>query len=292
MNVLLALLSAFAHSMGSVTIRIYQKRYQKSWADYRLFQSVRSLMTGLGNLVMAGFILKMDGIGWALALCYGLDLALTSILIAYCYTCGPMSVTSVITNACVVLPIAVGCIWYGETLTAPQILGFVFLAGCFLLSAINPKEKKSDIQPKWYLLVFLAFFCNGMGAVLLNIYGRVAAAGERNSFLAIGYVIASLLYLLDHGRLVQKTGPVDMKGMINPLLVVLLIVGAMGGFVGNGLLMSLNTSMPASVLYPLVNGGIAVIVATLSCVLFKERMTLQRLFTILLGIAAIVTLNL
>jgi len=292
MNILLALLSAFAHSVGSVVVRLYQKKYQKSWADYRLFQSARSLLTCLGNFVLAGFCLKLDGIGWALALCYGLDLAVTSILTAYCYTCGPMSVTSVITNACVVLPIAVGCIWYGETLTVLQVLGFVFLAGCFLLSAINPKEKKSDIQPKWYILVFLAFFCNGMGAVLLNIYGRVAAAGERSSFLAIGYFVSAVLYLLDHGRLVQKTGPVDVKGIVNPLLVVLLVAAAMSGFAGNSLLMSLNTSMPASVLYPLVNGGIAVIVATLSCVVFKEKMTLQRLFTILLGVAGIVTLNL
>ena len=38
--------------------------------------------------------------------------------------------------------------------------------------------------------------------------------------------------------------------------------------------------------------GIAVIVAVISCVVFKEKMTLQRLFTILLGLAAIVALNL
>lgn len=292
MNIVLALLSALAHSMGNIAVRGYQKNLQIQVADFRLFQTVKSLLTSIGYLILAGFVLKIDGYGLGLALCYGLDLAVTSILIAVCYTCGPMSVTSVISNACVVMPIAVGCLVYNETMTTTRILGFVFLAGCFVLSAVNRGEKKTDIQPRWYLLVFLAFVCNGMGAVLLNIYGRVAAAGERNTFLAIGYFISSLIYLVDHGRLVKKEGPVQLKPILKPILAVMILASSMGGFVGNGLLMSLNTSMPASVLYPLVNGGIAVIVTVASCVVFKEKMTLQRFFTILLGLAAIVTLNL
>jgi len=178
-------------------------------------------------------------------------------------------------------------------MTPTRILGFVFLAGCFLLSAVNPGEKKKkDTQPIWYLLVFLAFFCNGMGAVLLNIYGRVAGSGERNSFLAIGYLVSGLLFLPGHFKAAKENGPVDPKQFLKPMVALLVVVGSMGGFIGNGLLMSLNLSMPASVLYPLVNGGIAVIVAIISCIVFKEKLTLQRFFTILLGLAAIVTLNL
>ena len=142
------------------------------------------------------------------------------------------------------------------------------------------------------MLVFLAFFCNGMGAVLLNIYGRVAASGQRNSYLALGYFVSALIYLTNHFLLVRKNGPVELRKVARPLLVPVLAMGALGGFIGNSILMSLNTVMPASLLYPLVNGGIAVIVASLSCVLFKEKLTLQRALTILVGLAAIVTLNL
>ena len=293
MHIMMALLSALAHSCGSVSLRTYQTKYQVSLADLRLYQCARALLTGIGNLILAGFCLRLDSTGLALALCYGLDLTLTSILTARCYTYGPMSVTSVITNACVVMPIALGCLVYGETMTPTRILGFVFLAGCFLLSAVNPGEKKKkDTQPIWYLLVFLAFFCNGMGAVLLNIYGRVAGSGERNSFLAIGYLVSGLLFLPGHFKAAKENSPVDPKQFLKPMVALLVVVGSMGGFIGNGLLMSLNLSMPASVLYPLVNGGIAVIVAIISCIVFKEKLTLQRFFTILLGLAAIVTLNL
>ena len=294
MNLLLALLSATAHSMNSVAIRTYQTKLQRSMADFRLYQTVVALVVALSNLVLSGFVVELDRMGLLLGLCYGLDLALTGILTAKCFACGPMSLTSVITNACVLLPIAVGCIWYDEVMTLPQIVGCVLLAATFVLSAVNPKKdgQRESIQPKWYLLVFLAFFCNGMGAVLLNIYGRVAAAGQRNSFLALGYFVSALIYFGNHVTLCRKSGPVDYKGILCPLLVLLLLMSSMGGFIGNSILMSLNTAMPASLLYPLVNGGIAVIVAIASCVIFREKLTMQRLLTILVGLAAIVSLNL
>lgn len=295
MNLLLALLSAGAHSMGSIAVRTYQTKLQKNLADFRLYQTVTALVVCLSNLIMAGFTLELDRMGLLLALCYGVDLAATGMLTAICFACGPMSLTSVITNACVVLPIAVGCIWYDEVMHAPQIIGCVLLACTFVISALKPGKggtAKTAIPAKWYLLVFLAFFCNGMGAVLLNIYGRVAASGQRSSFLAIGYFVSSLCYLASHFFIRRRTGPVDFRAIVRPMLILLLAMSSMGGFIGNSILMSLNTVMPASLLYPLVNGGIAVIVAAASCFIFREKLTLQRLLTILVGLAAIVTLNL
>ena len=81
----------------------------------------------------------------------------------------------------------------------------------------------------------------------------------------------------------KQTGPVAFKQILRPILPLLLLMSSMGGFLGNSILMSLNTVMPASLLYPLVNGGIAVIVAIASCVIFREKLTLQRLMTILVG---------
>ena len=292
MDFLLAIISASAHSMGSVSLRLYQTRLQKNTADLRLFQSLSRLLTAVGYIILNGFCLQLDGVGLTLALCYGLDLALTGALVSACYQCGPMSVTSVITNACVALPIAVGCIFYQEVMTLPQILGCVLLGATFLLSGLSGKQVKSRIEPKWYFLVALAFFCNGMGAVLLNIYGRVAGSGERNSYLAVGYALAAVLYFLFHKCEERKSEKVDLRGYFKPLLLVLVVAASMGGFIGNGLLMSLNTSMPASVLYPMVNGGIGVIVAIVSCTFFREKLTLQKFLAILTGLGSIVLLNL
>ena len=131
MNILLAFFSASAHSVNSVALRLYQTRLQQKPADLRLYQSLYMFLAAFGYLLCTGLQPQLDGAGLALALCYGLDLALTGTLVTACYLCGPMSVTSVITNACVALPIAVGCIFYREVMTLPQILG------CLLLGALG-----------------------------------------------------------------------------------------------------------------------------------------------------------
>ena len=292
MNFLLAFLSASAHSMNSISLRLYQTKLQKNTADLRLYQSLYMFLAALGYLSFNGLRLQLDTTGLLLALCYGIDLAMTGTLVSACYQCGPMSVTSVITNACVALPIAVGCLFYREIMTASQILGCVLLGVTFLLSSLGGKEKTAHIAPKWYPLVALAFFANGMGAVLLNIYGRVAGSGERNSFLAVGYCVAAVIYQIIHQLEARKTGKIQLRSFFKPLLPVLVVLAAMGGFIGNGLLMSLNTSMPASVLYPMVNGGIGVIVAIVSCTFFREKLTVQKLLAILTGLGSIVLLNL
>ena len=120
MNFLLAILSASAHSVNSISLRLYQTNFQKSVADLRLFQGLAMLLAAVCYWGLNRFSLQLETAGLLLALCYGLDLVLTGITVSICYLCGPMSLTSVISNACVVLPIAVGCIFYQEIF--PELL--------------------------------------------------------------------------------------------------------------------------------------------------------------------------
>lgn len=292
MNFLLAILSASAHSVNSVALRLYQTKFQKSVADLRLYQGLVMLLAAILYWAMNGFSLKLETAGLLLALCYGLDLVLTGITVSICYQCGPMSLTSVISNACVVLPIAVGCIFYDERMNLNQIIGCILLFITLALPCFERSDRTGRISWKWFPLILLAFFFNGMGAVLLNIYGRVADAAGRNAYLSIGYFSCALLYLcislLHHKRMGLKPG----KGFFSPLLLPVLAGASLGSFLGNGILMSLNTRMPATILYPMVNGGIGVLVALVSCTVFKEKLTTLKFIAILTGVASIVFLNL
>ena len=292
MSFLLAILSASAHSVSSVSLRLYQTKLQKSVADLRLFQGLAMLLAAICYFTLNGFSLALDKTGLLLALCYGLDLVLTGITVSICYQCGPMSLTSVISNACVVLPIAVGCIFYGEVMHFNQILGIVLLAITLALPCFESGNTGGKISWQWFPLILLAFFFNGMGAVLLNIYGRVADAAGRNAYLSIGYFVGAFCYLCisfsHHKRMHIK----PEKTFFAPLLLPVLLGSALGSFIGNGLLMALNTKMPATILYPMVNGGIGVLVAIISCTFFKEKLTVLKFIAILTGVASIVFLNL
>lgn len=292
MNFLLAVLSASAHSVNSISLRLYQTKFQKSVADLRLFQGLAMLIAAVCYWALNRFSFKLETSGVLLALCYGLDLVLTGITVSICYQCGPMSLTSVISNACVVLPIAVGCIFYREVMTFNQILGIVLLGITLALPCFEGSNSSGKISWQWFPLILAAFFFNGMGAVLLNIYGRVADAAGRNAYLSIGYFTGAFLYLLISLFHHKRMGLRPEKGFFSPMLTIVLVASALGSFIGNGILMSLNTRMPATILYPMVNGGIGVLVAIVSCTVFKERLTILKFLAILTGIASIVFLNL
>lgn len=292
MHILLALLSAAAHASSMASVRMYQTRLQKSVVDFRLFQAMYIFAASVAYFVLSGFRLELDARGWGLALCYGASFYITAMANAACLECGPMSLTSVIVNSSIIMSIAVGCIWYDEVMSATQIIGCVLLAGTFILSGFQPGKGSGAIPMKWYPLVFTAFFMNGVGAVLLNIFGRASDAGAKNSFLAVGYLLAAVSFFLTHLGLMKRRGRANARPDMRPLLIVLVLLAAFGSFIGNGLLMSLNDAMPATILYPLVNGGIAVMASILSCTVFREKLTRQRLLTILMGLGAIVALNL
>lgn len=292
MNFLLAILSASAHSLNSVALRLYQTRFQKTVADLRLYQGLVMLLAAILYWVLNGFSLKLETAGLWLALCYGLDLVLTGITVSICYQCGPMSLTGVISNACVVLPIAVGCIFYDERMNLNQILGCILLFITLALPCFERGSRSEKINWKWFPLILLAFFFNGMGAVLLNIYGRVADAAGRNAYLSIGYFSCAVLYLLISLSHHKRLGLTPGKGFFSPVLTLVLAGSAIGSFLGNGILMALNTRMPATILYPMVNGGIGVLVAIISCTVFKEKLTVLKLVALITGVASIIFLNL
>ena len=291
MNFLLAILSASAHSVNSISLRLYQTKAQKSVADLRLFQGLAMLIAAICYWGLNGFSLRLETTGVLLALCYGLDLVLTGITVSICYLCGPMSLTSVISNACVVLPIAVGCIFYQEVMTFTQIVGIILLGITLALPCFEGGSSSGKISWQWFPLIILAFFFNGMGAVLLNIYGRVADAAGRNAYLSIGYFVGAFLYLLISLYHHKKLDLTPGKGFFSPLVAIVLVCSALGSFIGNGILMSLNTKMPATILYPMVNGGIGVLVAAVSCTVFKEKLTVLKFIAILTGVASIIFLN-
>ena len=291
MNFLLAILSASAHSVNSISLRLYQTKFQKSAADLRLFQGLAMLLASFCYWGLNSFSLKLETTGLLLALCYGLDLALTGILVSICYQCGPMSLTGVISNACVVLPIAVGCIFYQETMSYNQIFGIVLLGITLVLPCLERSESSGKIAWMWFPLILLTFFFNGMGAVLMNIYGRVADAEERNAYLCIAYSSCAILHLIISQVHHKQINPASTKAFFSLRLAALLVIFALSTFIGNGIIMFLNARMPATILYPMVNGGIGVLVAIVSCTVFKEKLTVLKFLAILTGIASIIFLN-
>lgn len=286
---LIMLTSCFA-TLGSASVRLFEERVQKSHRDLMAFMTSYVFLGGVVFLLTSRMELPASGTGWLLAVIYGVCYSMANIGNCESFLCGPMSLTSVITSCSVLIPIVFGCAAYGEVMTLPHLLGIGFLIGMFVLTGVGSGGGEREISPRWLLTVLLSFVGSGVCAVITVVYSRMAEGTGRNGFLAMGFFCSAAILLV----YALCAGPKDTR---QPLRLTWGFAGtscltALGSFVSNGLMLCLSATMDTTVLYPLYNGLNVVLLTVVSCLAFRERMTGKKLMILLVGICAIVLMNL
>lgn len=292
MDLLLVILCGVIASVSCLSIRTFQMTLQRSARQFQLYQAGSFLLSALIYFCMGGSRLPADSAIWLLALGFGLCLSSSGIATAESYLCGPMSLTGIIISCNVVLPIAVGCLVYQESLQLPHIAGFVLLLATFLLPALGSSDKASRIHPRWYPLVLLSFLGNGAGSVILSAFTKMGHTSASNGFLGVGFLSGALMLLVFLAVVKLRRPDTVVAIRLHPLLFILLAVSTVSVFGANALILYLNTLFPASILYPLYNTVSSVLVCLISWLVFREPMNGKKLLSILLGIGAVILLNL
>ena len=290
MNFALILVCSLTATISSIAIRLFQQKLQKSLRHLYVFQFSYTLICAVVYLIMAEFRPLHGQNAWLLAIAFAACLSVCTIGTSEMYLHGPMSLSSVIVSCNILMPIVFGCVFYNETLKAVHIIGCLFLMATLILSGIGPKEEKKEIRPRWYLMVAMAFLGNGFGAVVLNAYGKLYVGAGNNAFLGISFLLSATVlffYIFLAGG--KKS---EVKEVYPPLFFLLIGISAAGCFGTNVLLLHLTGMFPASILYPVYNGGSSVMVSAISCLVFREPMNRKKLVTVLLGVCAVVLLNL
>ncbi len=294
MNTLFIILSFLAFSVNSITIRTYQLKCAKTKYDTDLFQSAFCIVASVAYLISGKFLFNLNLSQLFFAVLFGVFFASAVLFSALCYTSGPMSVTSVIVNSSVIIPIVYSCVSLKESMTLFQIIGCVLLLATFVLSAAQSDEKsESKINIKWLVFVFIAFLSNGITAVIQKNYKLSAPESDGNLFMSVAYFTSAVILIISFivNRQKNKRSK-NLSFKFSPLTAVLILAAGLGSFVGNGILMTLSTKVPAAILYPFLNGGLCITVSIFSILFFKEKLTLKKALTILTGLSAVIVLNL
>ncbi len=286
--VLLPLLASLTASLGNVSIRLFQEKVQKNRRDLQVFQALYTFLSSLVFLFVSGFRFPGTTAGLLLTVAFAGCLLASTIGLAQSYLCGPMSLSGVIISCSVVMPVAFGCLAYGEVLTLTRLLGIGFLLAAFIVTGAGSGEGKKEITFRWILWVMVSFLGSGFGAIVLAVYSRLPETGTNNGFMAISFFVEACMLSL--GVLFARRP--GEKARVTAPFFGLAGLSALGCFGTNLLVIYLSGIMPASLLHPVYNGAAATVVTIVSCLAFRERMSRKKLAIILLGICAIVFLNL
>lgn len=196
---------------------------------------------------------------------------------------GSLSLTSLAISFSLLIPTVVGIVLYDEPLTAWFFIGLGLLLASLVL--INTKGGEIKITFKWIIFVLLAFIGNGSCSAVQNGYAKSYSTGSSEfMIIALSLVFVSLMIL----SLIKE------RDNIIPTLkrhwYLALLCGAANGAT-NLFVILLSPHMAASIMYPLVSAGGIVLTSLVSIFLYRERLSMLQYIGMVLGIGAIVFLN-
>jgi len=208
---------------------------------------------------------------------------------------GSLSITTLIVNFSLIMPLVYSFLFLKEEINAIRIIGILILAVCMFLFT-NPKitgEKKLSV--KWLLLTLAAFFTNGVLSLIAKIYALSTDNIYSSCFMAYAYLFAtffSFIIFFILNRKQEEDKRVHVKKFLSPAMIGLIVLIGLSNFGLNTIIVLLATLMDGAIVYPAVQGGGPIIAIIGSRLFFGEHISWKKGIAILLGIAAIVLLNL
>ncbi len=181
------------------------------------------------------------------------------------------------------LPFAVGMIFYHESITLAKILCTLFIIVALALT-VEKKGKKSGGEI-YYIGVFIF---NGMSGVLSKIHTDAMANEGINTSSSAGYSIWFAIFT----ALISLAAIVILHKEFKMPSVKTILLGLGNGAlnkVANFLLLIALTTLPATVQYPFVTGGI-IIISTFIAVLTKQKPSKKEFISVALSFIGILLL--
>lgn len=271
---------------SKVTIQgLFAKRQVKTTADGVLFNGMIFFFSALFFAVHA-FNSHIP------VIIYGAVFGLLTVLFQLCYikamSYGNVSLTVLLINLSMIIPVIVSVAVFGEKLSVFRVFGIVLIFITLFLN-IDTKDKSKG-SPKWLMLSILAAVFNGGLAVCQQLFGKTEYKSFNASFVAYSYIFATaiscVIYLFLFSKGIKASFKIKGKALIYALAVGLIL----------GVFQTLNTKaiseIDGSLLFPVYNGGSLVLSAVSGVILLKDKLKSKQIISIILGIAAIVLINL
>ena len=284
MNALLVIAAILTLSLQNLTKKDYSVR-SRGGATF-IFSAISCFAACLFFLVSSGFSLKFDEkiIPYVIlfSLSYGTAVAFSFLAIKT----GSLSVSSLIASFSLIVPTLYGLLVFGEEVSVFFYIGLGLLAISLVLINLKKDEEKKAVTLLWIISVILCFLGNGMCSTVQAVQQKDFVGEYKNelmifSLVFVGLVLLVISFVTERGEIRSslKLGAHDM-----------VICGVANG-VTNLLIMILVGRMNTSLMYPLVSGGNIIITAIASIFLYKEKLTRNQLIGLLIGVGAIVFMN-
>ena len=282
MNIVYLISVIFGVSAQNVIKKPYT---QKTGNSGVFFFSALTSLAALIFFVLTGGNWSFDAAILWYSAGFAVSYALATVFMISAIAVGSLSLTSLITSYSLMIPTFYGLLFLNDPVSFGLIPGLVLLVISLLL--INKPSADAPITWKWLLFVFLSFVGNGMCSTVQKMQQIAFNEAYKNEFMIAA--LAMVTVLMAALSLVKERSHIVHNAKCGWHLA--LICGLLNGMV-NLFVMLLQGLMPMSLMFPLISAGGIIVTGIVSIAVYKEKLTAWQYVGFVLGIGAVVFLNL
>lgn len=288
MTVFLTVVLAFAMFTQGIGFKLYARKCDST--NEALMNSFNFLLSFVLVALYALFTAETFA---ASSLLYGIPYGVFFVAMVFFYnksmSCGKISFANFVLGMAMLIPIVAGALFLGEDISPLQIGGIVlFLIASYFVCFGQGKDDK-QMNKKAVLYGVLAFLSSGGMAVYIKVVSGIDSSIDQVQMLAsamlTGFVLMTVLFACQNGFV--KIGEyLSYRWFWLSLLIVVICTA-----VGNTMYVNLVVLVPGAIFFPIASGLPMLLGAAVSP-LFKEKLSAKTITGIILGVVAIVLLNL
>lgn len=287
---LLLVISVILSIIYGILRNYYSKRIVKTNTDYYAFNFLSSILTAIVLIIISGGIHVPSAYTIIFGIVFGISTAVSAILSLQALNLGPLSYTTVILTSAMIIPALSGRIFWDEYISVWQYVG-ILLVIISIFFSVDKKSGEKSTSVKWLMLCLVVFIIGGSIGIMQKIHQSSAHSDELSEFLLIAFIVSIIFsyvvyWIYLNVKKVPRSVPFSIK---SSTFLISAACGICFALV-NQINLYLSGVMNSAIFFPVLNGGSLIFTIVISIVCFKEKLTKQQWFGLIIGMFAIILL--
>lgn len=281
--ILLAMICFVFQSLGN---KEYAAHFPSGMPGLALFNALSLTLVTVAFAALGG-VKALPGPALALAIAFGCIFVAYICISVKAMAAGPLSLTQLIINLSMVIPLLVSVFLWQERLTWMKGVGIACMVAVMVLASGKGGEGKG-FRWHWLALTLLAMVGSGSMSVLQKAFERGYTGSPVMPFLFWCFLTSAVLSWLWVALCALRKA--DFTPYRSKRLAASVLLMGLGTAGGNGFVMQALTQQPAVVVFPMALGGAVLAVWAFAALRYRERVTLKTVATMAVGLAGLVLL--